>query len=87
MVVDILCEEDKVLPARLAEAMRLLEDDTLGGGGSRGSGRVRFGKLRITWRNRQYYTAGQPEKELLAGADAAALLALAGEDLAGRLEG
>jgi CRISPR-associated protein Csm3 len=33
MVVDILCEEDKALVARLVEAMRLLEDDTLGGGG------------------------------------------------------
>jgi CRISPR/Cas system CSM-associated protein Csm4 (group 5 of RAMP superfamily) len=33
MVVDILCDEDKALVARLVEAMRLLEDDTLGGGG------------------------------------------------------
>jgi CRISPR-associated protein Csm3 len=88
LVLDILCEEDKVLPARLAEAMRLLEDDTLGGGGSRGSGRVRFSGLRLAWRSRQYYAAGQPEKELLAGADVAALLTLAGGDsLGAQLEG
>ena len=42
MVLDVLCEEDKALAARLFEGLRLLEDDALGGGGSRGSGRVRF---------------------------------------------
>src|SRR5437763_4678058 len=40
MVMDILCEPDKELVPRVAEALRLLEDDALGGGGSRGSGRV-----------------------------------------------
>ncbi len=65
LVVDVLCEEDKALPARLAEAMRLLEDDSLGGGGSRGSGRVRFGNLRVTWRPRAYYASGAEESELL----------------------
>src|SRR6187549_4128799 len=49
MVVDILCDEDKALVARLVEAMRLLEDDTLGGGGSRGSGKVRFANLNLAW--------------------------------------
>src|SRR3981189_2018706 len=38
MVLDVLCEEDKALAARLLEGLRLLEDDALGGGGSRGSG-------------------------------------------------
>lgn len=75
-VVDILCEEDKALPARLAEALRLLEDDSLGGGGSRGSGRVSFGNLRLVWRGRSFYAAGAPEKELLSGADVGALQAL-----------
>jgi len=41
-VIDILCQEDRVLPGLLVEGLRLLEDDTLGGGGSRGSGRVGF---------------------------------------------
>ncbi|MCL6508379.1 MAG: type III-A CRISPR-associated RAMP protein Csm3, partial [Bryobacteraceae bacterium] len=45
----------------------------LGGGGSRGSGRVSFGNLRLIWRGRSFYAAGAPEKELLAGADVGAL--------------
>lgn len=75
-VLDVLCEEDKVLAARVAEALRLLEDDSLGGGGSRGSGRVRFAGLKLTWRGRSFYASGAPEAELLTGADAAALQAL-----------
>lgn len=66
-VMDVLCEEDIPLFARVVEGMRLLEDDTLGGGGSRGSGRIRFGNLRLTWRNRSYYADGGAEKEILAG--------------------
>src|SRR5437588_3774997 len=49
MVLDVLCPEDTVLPGLLAQGLRLLEDDTLGGGGSRGSGRVRFGDLKLVW--------------------------------------
>jgi len=75
-VLDVLCEEDKSLVPVLLEGLRLLEDDTLGGGGSRGSGRVRFDSLRLSWRGRSYYAAGAPEKELLSGADLAAVQAL-----------
>src|SRR6266478_6206122 len=73
MVLDILCTEDAVLPGLLIEGLRLLEDDALGGGGSRGSGRVRLSNLKLTWRNRAFYAAGAAEKELIAGADVAAL--------------
>src|SRR3989440_1403333 len=52
MVLDVLCEEDKALAAPLFQGLRLLEDDALGGGGSRRSGRVRFGHLKVTWRGR-----------------------------------
>ncbi|MCC7173748.1 MAG: type III-A CRISPR-associated RAMP protein Csm3 [Bryobacterales bacterium] len=72
-VIDILCEEDKVLPSVLVEGLRLLEDDSLGGGGSRGSGRVSLGKLRLTWRSRGFYASGAPETELAAEMDLAAL--------------
>src|SRR5712672_1374059 len=58
MVLDVLCEEDKALAARVIEGLRLLEDDALGGGGSRGSGRVRFGNLKLVWRNRAFYSTG-----------------------------
>jgi len=71
LIVDILCEEDKVLPAKVIEGLRLLEDDALGGGGSRGSGRVRFSNLKITWRDRAFYSDGGEETELAAGPDLA----------------
>jgi CRISPR-associated protein Csm3 len=51
---------------RVIEGLRLLEDDTLGGGGSRGSGRVRFSNMRLLWRGRNYYAAGAAEKEISA---------------------
>src|SRR6202040_3282076 len=73
MVLDILCEEDKALAARLLEGLRLLEDDALGGGGSRGSGRVRFANLKLVWRGKNYYATGAPEKEIGAGATLAAV--------------
>lgn len=86
MTLDVLCEEDKALLARLAEGLRLLEDDTLGGGGSRGSGRVRFANLKVRWRGRRYYSEGAPETELLTGAGTSGLQALAtGGDLTAQL--
>ncbi len=87
-LLDVLCEEDKPLLALLVQGLRLLEDDALGGGGSRGSGRVRFTNLRLAWRKRAYYTAGAAEEELIAGADPAAVQALAlSEGLAAKLSG
>src|SRR5579883_1196248 len=77
LVLDILCEEDKALAARLLEGLRLLEDDALGGGGSRGSGRVRFANLKAVWRNRAFYSEGGPESELASGAGLSALQGLA----------
>ena len=70
LVMDVLCEEDAPLFLRVLEGLRLLEDDALGGGGSRGSGRVRFANLRLLWRGRNYYASGAAEKEISAGADA-----------------
>jgi CRISPR-associated protein Csm3 len=86
MVLDVLCEEDKPLLARLAEGLRLLEDDALGGGGSRGSGRVAFSGLNLAWRGKEYYAKGAAENALLSGADLAALQQLAAaEDFAAKL--
>jgi CRISPR-associated protein Csm3 len=53
--------------------LRLLEDDALGGGGSRGSGRVKFAGWKAVWRSRSYYAAGVPETTVLEAADTAAL--------------
>lgn len=83
MILDVLCEEDKALAARLLEGLRLLEDDALGGGGSRGSGRVRLGNLTLAWRNRAFYSSGGAEAELAAGADLAAVQALVNDSAFG----
>jgi CRISPR-associated protein Csm3 len=86
MVLDILCPEDKPLLARVAEGLRLLEDDALGGGGSRGNGRVAFSALNLTWRNKDYYARGAGENSLLSGGDLAALQQLvSAEDFAEKL--
>ena len=86
MVLDVLCAEDKPLFARVAEGLRLIEDDALGGGGSRGSGRVSFHSLNLAWRNKDYYAKGVAEQSLLANADLAGLQQLASaEDLSEKL--
>src|SRR5215469_211461 len=66
-VMDVLCTEDAPLFLRVLEGLRLLEDDSLGGGGSRGSGRVGFSNLRLVWRGRDYYATGASEKEVATG--------------------
>lgn len=86
MVLDVLCQEDKPLLARVAEALRLLEDDSLGGGGSRGSGRIALTNLSLNWRGKDYYAKGGAEANLLSGADLSSLQQLAGsEDFAEKL--
>ena len=72
-VIDMLCEEDGVLLPLFVQGLRLLEDDALGGGGSRGSGRVRFANMSLTWRGKDYYANGADQKSLASGADLAAL--------------
>jgi CRISPR-associated protein Csm3 len=78
-IMDVLCDEDAPLFGQFVQGLRLLEDDALGGGGSRGSGRVRFANLKLIWRNREYYASGGPPKELISGADVAALQKLVAE--------
>jgi CRISPR-associated protein Csm3 len=85
MVLDLLCPEDLSLPARLVEGLRLLEDDALGGGGSRGSGRVRFANLDVKWRGKAFYAEGAPEMALAQNADLGTFQTLVREDLAGKL--
>jgi CRISPR-associated protein Csm3 len=80
VVMDVLCEEDKPLLGRVAEGMRLLEDDALGGGGSRGNGRVKFGNLKVIWRGKDYYARGASESALLDAGDLSALQQLATGD-------
>jgi CRISPR-associated protein Csm3 len=78
-VMDVLCEEDAPLFLRVLEGLRLLEDDALGGGGSRGSGRVTFSNLKLVWRGKNYYATGAPEKEIGSGATLGAVQATVNE--------
>ncbi|MEO8128966.1 MAG: type III-A CRISPR-associated RAMP protein Csm3, partial [Bryobacteraceae bacterium] len=88
LVMDILCTEDKELFPRVIEGLRLMEDDSLGGGGARGSGRVRFSGLKLTWRGKSFYSSGAEQAELVSGADLAAVQTLAaGSDFADKLAG
>src|SRR5437667_10868850 len=73
MILDLLCDEDRELVPRVIEALRLLEDDSLGGCGSRGRGRVRFSGLKMVWRGRGFYASGAAEQQLASGADLGAL--------------
>ena len=86
LVFDVLCPEDRPLLARVAESLRLLEDDALGGGGSRGNGRVAFSSLTLAWRNKDYYAKGAGESNLLSASDLSALQQLvSAEDFAEKL--
>ncbi|HBY63589.1 MAG TPA: type III-A CRISPR-associated RAMP protein Csm3 [Solibacterales bacterium] len=86
MVLDILCEEDKALVGLLVQGLRLLEDDTLGGGGSRGSGRVRLENVTLAWRSRAFYAGSIGEQALTSGGDLSALqTTVAGPDFAASL--
>ena len=64
LVMDVLCDEDAPLFLRVLEGLRLLEDDALGGGGSRGSGRVRFSNCGWSGAGKNYYASGAAEKEI-----------------------
>ena len=77
MVLDVLCPEDRELFPRVLEGLRLLEDDSLGGGGSRGNGRIALSGLKLVWRGRSFYASGAAEQELQASGDVAALQNLA----------
>jgi CRISPR-associated protein Csm3 len=86
IVLDVLCEEDKPLAARFVEGLRLLEDDTLGGGGARGSGRVRFQALKLAWRGKSFYSNGAEAEALLDNGDLPALQQLtSSEEFASKL--
>src|SRR5581483_514621 len=69
IVMDVLCDEDRELLPRVVEGLRLLEDDSLGGGGSRGSGRIALSQLKLEWRPRSFYASGSNDQALIAGSD------------------
>lgn len=60
-VYDVYKKEDVSRLRLLFEGMMLLEDSFLGGGGTRGSGKIGFENIEITVRDKSYYLgSGQP---------------------------
>lgn len=59
IVYNCFLEADKELLKHVFEAMLLLEDDYLGGMGSRGYGKIKFSDIKIYWHNRSYYDTGE----------------------------
>ncbi|MCL0046488.1 type III-A CRISPR-associated RAMP protein Csm3 [Dehalococcoidales bacterium] len=61
MIYDIYQDEDVDKLRQLFVALSLLEDNPLGGGGSRGSGRVSFENFSIVNRSKAYYKGEEEE--------------------------
>ena len=55
IVFNVYKKEDKDLIKKFIEGMKLLEDDYLGGSGSRGYGKIKFEELKITNKPKEYY--------------------------------
>ncbi|AEH07254.1 type III-A CRISPR-associated RAMP protein Csm3 [Methanothermococcus okinawensis] len=55
--------KDKELIKKFIEGMKLLEDDYLGGSGSRGYGKVKFKELEATYKPKEYYEGEENLKE------------------------
>ena len=60
-VFNVYEETDKDLLKHLFEALALLEDDYLGGMGSRGYGKVKFESIKIWWNKAEDYENGKVE--------------------------
>jgi len=64
MAFHLFAKEDPGLLKVVFEGMRLLEDDYLGGYGSRGSGKVRFENIEVILRPKAYYLEERSEERL-----------------------
>jgi len=62
IVFNIYKEGDKELIKRFIEGMKLLEDDYLGGSGSRGYGKVKFEKMSLFYKPKEYYEGDKDKK-------------------------
>lgn len=62
-VLNVFDNDDKKYLKKFLKAMQLLEDDYLGGQGTRGYGKVEFKNITIKFRSREYYTSVQEANE------------------------
>jgi CRISPR-associated protein Csm3 len=84
-IFNVFEEADKDLLKELFIALELLENDYLGGMGSRGSGQVRFADMAVFWNSRSDYENGTldliPERKINNGADTPSLLVKTFDDI------
>jgi CRISPR-associated protein Csm3 len=77
-IFNVFEESDKDLLKELFIALELLEDDYLGGMGSRGSGKVRFVDMAVFWNSKSDYENGTLEltadRKINNGSDTPSLL-------------
>ncbi len=84
IVFRLFKDEDKQKLGILFNGMKLLEDNFLGGYGSRGSGRVKFENIKLTFRSKNYYL-GKGEVSSLGDGEFKSLEELNIQELANRL--
>lgn len=65
MIYDLYDEEDRQRLKKLFETFKLLEDSSLGGSGTRGSGRIAFDKFKVIHRPLDYYKNQAGEQIIL----------------------
>lgn len=65
MIFNVFVKEDLGFLKYVFQAMTLLEDDSIGGQGSRGYGRIKFEFRNLAWRPTKYYASGQGEIPLI----------------------
>lgn len=64
IVFNVYSREDKKLFEKFVEGMKLLEDDYLGGSGSRGYGKIEFKDLKVIERTKEFYEVGKAENKI-----------------------
>ncbi len=89
-IFNVFGEADKALLKEIFIALELLENDYLGGMGSRGSGQVRLKDMAVYWNKKSDYENGTleliPERRINNGADTPAKLVQQFEQIKERLE-
>ena len=61
IILDLFSKNDKKLLNVLFQGLKLLEDDYLGGSGSRGSGKITFNEMNMILRDSKYYSHEKAE--------------------------
>ncbi|ACX73007.1 CRISPR-associated RAMP protein, Csm3 family [Methanocaldococcus vulcanius M7] len=69
VVFNVYKKDDIDLIKKFIEGMRLLEDDYLGGSGSRGYGKIKFESLKIVNKPKEYYEGKMKEVEPIPAKD------------------